>query len=74
MVLLTLPNDILFDSGKSEIKEDMIMHLDNVMGLLSKIDTHMEVSGYTDNVPVLDVFFYKYIQTSSFISKFMIDK
>ncbi len=52
-MLLALPNDILFDSGKVEIKPDGKDTLGKVAQVLAGMpDRHFLVAGHTDNVPI----------------------
>ena len=64
-VVITLANDILFDSGKSEIREDMIMQLDKIVEFLKKIDNQIEIGGYTDNIPVHNILYKSNWQLSA---------
>jgi chemotaxis protein MotB len=52
-MLLALPNDILFDSGKVEIKPEGKTAIANVAKVLAGMpDRHFLVAGHTDNVPI----------------------
>lgn len=52
-VQLTLNGAILFDSGKSELKEEVLPILGNIGVILEKYATHtIEIEGHTDNVPM----------------------
>lgn len=52
-MLLALPNDVLFDSGKTAVKEDGKTALREVAQVLSTInDRRFVVAGHTDNVPI----------------------
>jgi len=52
-MLLVLPNDILFDSGKVEIKDEGKTAIANVAKVLAGMpDRHFLVAGHTDNVPI----------------------
>jgi chemotaxis protein MotB len=52
-MLLVLPNDILFDSGKVEIKEEGKSAIAEVAKVLAGMpDRHFLVAGHTDNVPI----------------------
>jgi chemotaxis protein MotB len=52
-MLIQLPNDVLFDSGKTAIKADGQKALAMVAQVLSTIgDRHFLVAGHTDNVPI----------------------
>ena len=52
-MLITLPNDVLFDSGKKKIKPEGQTALATVAQALSGIaDRRFLVAGHTDNVPI----------------------
>jgi chemotaxis protein MotB len=53
-LVIILSDDVLFDSGKAEIKEKARPVLDNVASIIkSKVpDKDIGVSGHTDNVPI----------------------
>jgi chemotaxis protein MotB len=52
-MLLTLPNDVLFDSGKTEVKADGQAAITSVAQVLAAIDDRrFQVAGHTDNVPI----------------------
>jgi chemotaxis protein MotB len=52
-MLIALPNDVLFDSGKTDIKRDGQAALAKVAQVLAGIpDRHYVVAGHTDNVPI----------------------
>jgi chemotaxis protein MotB len=52
-MLIALPNDVLFDSGKANIKADGQAALAKVAQVLATIpDRHFIVAGHTDNVPI----------------------
>ncbi|HZS39414.1 MAG TPA: OmpA family protein [Polyangia bacterium] len=52
-MLIALPNDVLFDSGKTNIKPDGQVALGGVAQALATIaDRHFLVAGHTDNVPI----------------------
>lgn len=52
-VQLTLNGAILFDSGRAELKQDVLPILNNVGVILEKYATHtIEIEGHTDNVPM----------------------
>lgn len=53
-MLLVLPNDILFDSGKTELKpegKDAIAKVAKVLATMPP-DRHFLVAGHTDNLPI----------------------
>lgn len=52
-VLLTLNGALLFDSGKSEIRQDAYPLIDKIGAILSNYDSNIiEIEGHTDNVPI----------------------
>ncbi len=51
-MVISLPNDILFDSGAADVKPEMKPLLDQIAQLLNSIDSPIQVEGHTDNVPV----------------------
>ena len=51
-MLLVLPNDILFDSGKTELKPEGKEAIAKVAKVLATMDRHFLVAGHTDNLPI----------------------
>jgi chemotaxis protein MotB len=51
-MLLVLPNDILFDSGKTELKAEGKEAIANVAKVLATVDRHFLVAGHTDNIAI----------------------
>lgn len=52
-VQLTLKGSILFDSGKSEIREDALPTVSKVAMILERYaESTIEIEGHTDNVPI----------------------
>ncbi len=52
-MLIAMPNDVLFDSGRTDLKKEAQATLTNVAQVLSSIaDRHFLVAGHTDNVPI----------------------
>ena len=52
-VQLTLNGAILFDSGRAELKQEVLPVLSNVGVILERYATHtIEIEGHTDNVPM----------------------
>ncbi len=52
-MLIALPNDVLFDSGRTDLKPDAKAALTDVAQVLAGIgDRHFLVAGHTDNVPI----------------------
>ena len=54
-VMITLNGALLFDSAKSQIRSDSISLVDRVGSILKNYSSSMiEITGYTDSVPLLD--------------------
>jgi chemotaxis protein MotB len=51
-MLLVLPNDILFDSGKTELKPEGKDAIAKVAKILATMDRHFLVAGHTDNLSI----------------------
>lgn len=52
-MVLRLPNDVLFDTGRTELKPAGKDALAAIAGVLSSMpDRHFQVAGHTDNVPI----------------------
>lgn len=51
-IVLQLDENILYDSGKSDLKETSINALDTITKLVSDMDNDVLVEGHTDNVPI----------------------
>jgi chemotaxis protein MotB len=51
-MLLVLPNDILFDSGKTELKPEGKDAIGKVAKVLATMDRHFLVAGHTDNLAI----------------------
>lgn len=51
-MLLVLPNDILFDSGKTELKPEGKDAISKVAKVLATMDRHFLVAGHTDNIAI----------------------
>lgn len=52
-VMLTLNGALLFDSAKSEIREDALPLVDKLAVILQSYDSnHIYIEGHTDNVPI----------------------
>ena len=50
-VVLTIRAELVFDSGKSEIRSEMLPLLDTVAKLLKRISNEVLIMGHTDNIP-----------------------
>ncbi len=52
-MLIAMPNDVLFDSGRTDLKKEAQVTLASIAQVLSSIsDRHFLVAGHTDNVPI----------------------
>jgi chemotaxis protein MotB len=51
-LVISVSNDILFDSGKADVKSDMKETLEIIAQLINRIGNPIQVDGYTDNIPV----------------------
>jgi chemotaxis protein MotB len=51
-MILAMPNDVLFDSGRTEIKKKGQAVLEEMAGILKTIPRQFQVAGHTDNVPI----------------------
>jgi chemotaxis protein MotB len=52
-MVLRLPNDVLFDTGRTEVKKDGRSALEAVAGVLASMsDRHFQIAGHTDDVPI----------------------
>lgn len=52
-MLIAMPNDVLFDSGRTDLKKDAQATLTNVAQVLATItERKFLVAGHTDNVPI----------------------
>lgn len=51
-VVLEFSDNVLFDSGKAEIKDKSFIILDKVSDIIKNIPNEIVVEGHTDNVPV----------------------
>jgi chemotaxis protein MotB len=51
-MVLALQNDILFDSGKVDVKPAGVVALKELAGILKTLGRQLQVSGHTDNVAI----------------------
>lgn len=51
-MILAMPNDVLFDSGRTEIKKKGQAVLEEMAGILKTVPRQFQVAGHTDNVPI----------------------
>lgn len=52
---ITFSNDVFFDSGKADLKDDLKKGLAQISVLLSRVDNPIVIEGYTDNIPISKV-------------------
>jgi chemotaxis protein MotB len=51
-MVVAMPNDVLFDSGRTEIKRAGQAVLKAVASVLKTVPRRFQVAGHTDNVPI----------------------
>lgn len=51
-IVMELPEKILFDTGRAELKPDFLYTLELLAELLSRLHNQIIVEGHTDNVPI----------------------
>jgi chemotaxis protein MotB len=51
-MILAMPNDVLFDSGRTEIKKKGQAVLEEMAGILKTVPRQFQVAGHTDTVPI----------------------
>ncbi|MEN6620907.1 MAG: OmpA family protein [Smithella sp.] len=52
-VILTLPEQIIFDSGRAELKSSILTKLEQVAAFIQNHpDLSVEIQGHTDNIPI----------------------
>lgn len=51
-LIISFSDQLFFDSGKSEIKDNMEDTFDDIAKLLNRTDNLISVEGHTDNVPI----------------------
>ena len=51
-MILAMPNDVLFDSGRTEIKKKGQAVLEEMAGILKTFPRQFQVAGHTDNGPI----------------------
>lgn len=51
-LVISVSNDILFESGKADVKDDMKETLEIIARLINRLSNPIQVEGYTDNIPV----------------------
>ncbi len=56
-VALQLEGDLLFDSGRAELKRESFPILDELAELIRRLDHHVDVLGHTDSLPIATAVF-----------------
>lgn len=51
-LVISFEDNIFFDSGKAEIRENMKEKLDSVANILKKMDNYLRIEGHTDNLSI----------------------
>jgi chemotaxis protein MotB len=51
-LVISVSNDILFESGQADVKDDMKETLEIIARLINRLSNPIQVEGYTDNIPV----------------------
>lgn len=51
-ITIRLPERLLFESGKAEIKNDALSTLDSIVSVLEGVKQQIVIQGHTDNVPI----------------------
>jgi chemotaxis protein MotB len=65
-IILQLPNDVLFDTGRTELKPAGTKALDAIAGVLASMpNRHFQVAGHTDDVPIHNAMFASNWELSS---------
>jgi chemotaxis protein MotB len=50
--VISFKDNIFFDSGKAEVRNEMKDKLNSIASVLNKMDNYVRVEGHTDNVPI----------------------
>ena len=51
-IIIRIRDQALFDSGKAEIKTELLPLLDRIGAVLNRMPNQIEIEGHTDNVPI----------------------
>jgi chemotaxis protein MotB len=51
-IVLTIPDQLLFNSGEATIRQDALPFLKGLAEAMLELDRHVRVEGHTDNVPI----------------------
>lgn len=49
---IVLTDEILFESGSAQLKNDFISVLNTIAVLIKEVDNPVQISGFTDNIPI----------------------
>ncbi|GKX68407.1 OmpA/MotB family protein [Inconstantimicrobium mannanitabidum] len=64
-LVISFKDNIFFESGKAELKDDMRNKLNSIANILSKINNYIRVEGHTDSLPINTAQFNSNWQLSS---------
>lgn len=64
-LVISFKNNVFFDSGKADLREEMKGKLNSLANILNKIDNYVRVEGHTDNLPINTKEFHSNWQLSS---------
>ncbi|NJN69399.1 MAG: OmpA family protein [Nitrospira sp.] len=51
-IVITIPDQLLFNSGESAVRSEALPFLEGLSGALAELNRHTKVEGHTDNVPI----------------------
>ena len=51
-IVITIPDQLLFNSGEAAIRQDALPFLKGLGGAMVELDRHVRIEGHTDNVPI----------------------
>jgi chemotaxis protein MotB len=51
-IVITIPDQLLFNSGESAVRTEALPFLEGLGGALVELNRHTKVEGHTDNVPI----------------------
>ena len=51
-IVITIPDQLLFNSGEAAIRQDALPFLKGLAGAMLELDRHVRIEGHTDNVPI----------------------
>jgi len=54
-VLIRVKNNVIFDEGSAQIKQNAVKTLDEIVTVLTKIDNPVIIEGHTDSTPIKNI-------------------